>query len=263
MLRIIYLSDTHIMSDTPKNRKDNFLDTVSRKLREVAGLCRDLQVDCVIHGGDVFDQPHPGQASLELMHRFLEELFIPFYCVAGNHDLVNQQLGSMQMAALSSLAGNRKHNFILLQPGEKTYLGDGNCVIQLSGQHFYAGIDRSNSGAAYMVKKAACDLAIHVVHGMLLPRAFSEQVACTLISDIASTEADFTLGAHAHLGYEVELSGKYFINPGALVRVTNLARETTRRPQVLLLEITNRPSYRFISLKTALPASDVLNMECF
>jgi exonuclease SbcD len=74
LLRIIYLSDTHIMSDTPKNRKDNFLDTVSRKLREVAGLCRDLQVDCVIHGGDVFDQPHPGQASLELMHRFLEEL---------------------------------------------------------------------------------------------------------------------------------------------------------------------------------------------
>ena len=259
-MRVIYLTDTHIKSDTPETRKDNFLDTVSHKLQEVAALCRDLQVDFVIHGGDLFDQPHPDQASLELMHRFLKELVIPFYCVAGNHDLVNQQLSSLRVAALSSLAAN---NFILLQPGEKTYLSDGNCVIQLSGQHFYAGIDRSNNGAAYIVKKVACDFAIHVVHGMLLPKAFSEQVACTLISDIVSTEADFTLGAHAHLGYEVELDGKYFINPGSLVRLTNLPRETTRRPQVLLLDLSNTPSYRFISLKTALPASEVLNMGCF
>jgi exonuclease SbcD len=259
-MRLLYLTDTHIKGTTPGNRKDNFLETIHSKLLEVAGICRDLQVDFVIHGGDVFDNPHPDQSSWELLHWFLRELDCPFYCVAGNHDLINQQLDSLQNAALGSLARSRSIN--LLQPGEKVYLDNGNCVVQLSGQHYYGGMDRRKNSEDYVVKKQSCDLAIHVVHGMLLPKAFSDKVACTLISEVASTEADFTLGAHAHLGYQETLDGKFFLNPGALARLTNLKRELVRKPQVLYLNFTNSAAYSFIPLQSALPGSEVMDIKC-
>ncbi len=259
-MRLIYLTDTHIKSTTPENRKDNFLETIYRKLLEVAGLCRDLQVDFVVHGGDIFDHPHPDQSSWDLLKWFLKELDCPLYCVAGNHDLVNQQLDSLQKAALGSLARNR--DITLLQPRERIYLDKGNCVVQLSGQHFYGGMDRHKNSEDYMVKKKGCDLAIHVVHGMLLPKAFSNKVACTLISEVAATEADFTLGAHAHLGYHEVVDGKFFLNPGALVRLTNLERELVRTPQVLYLDFTTSAGYSFIPLQSALPGSEVMDIKC-
>ena len=258
-MRLIYLTDTHIKSSTPENRKDNFLETIYRKLLEVTVLCRELQVDFVIHGGDVFDHPHPDQSSWDLLCWFLKELDCPLYCVAGNHDLVNQQLESLQKAALGSLARNRIIK--LLQPREKVYLDNGNCVVQLSGQHFYGGMDRYKNSEDYMVKKKSCDLAIHVVHGMLLPKAFSDKVACTLISEVSATEADFTLGAHAHLGYHETVDGKFFLNPGALARLTNLKRELVRTPQVLYLDFTTAASYSFIPLQSALPGSEVMDIK--
>lgn len=258
-MRLIYLTDTHIKSSTPENRRDNFLETIYRKLLEVTGLCRDLQVDFVIHGGDIFDHPHPDQGSWDLLRWFLKELDCPLYCVAGNHDLINQQLDSLQKAALGSLARTRKIK--LLQPREKVYLDNGNCVIQLSGQHFYGGIDRQKNCEDYMVKKKNSDLAIHVVHGMLLPKAFSDKVDCTLISEVAATEADFTLGAHAHLGYHEVVDGKFFLNPGALARLTNLEKELVRRPQVLFLDFTTTVNYRFIPLQSALPGSAVMDIK--
>lgn len=259
-MRLLYLTDTHIKSTTPENRKDNFLETIYRKLLEVAGLCRDLQVDFVIHGGDIFDHPHPDQSSWELLCEFLQELACPLYCVAGNHDLINQQLDSLQNAALGTLA--RTGKIRLLQPQEMVYLDKGNCVVQLSGQHFYGGMDLHKNSADYIVKKKNCDLAIHVVHGMLLPKAFSDKISCTLISEVASTEADFTLGAHAHLGYHETVDGKFFLNPGALARLTNLQRELVRKPQVLYLDFTTSAAYRFIPLQSALPGSEVLDIRC-
>lgn len=259
-MRFIYLTDTHIKSSTPENRKDDFLRAISRKLLEVAGLCRDLQVNFVIHGGDIFDHPHPDQGSWDLLHRFLKELDCPLYCVAGNHDLINQRLDSLQKTALGCLAINK--NIKLLQPREKIYLDNGNCVVQLSGQHFYGGIDLHKNNGEYMVKKERCDLAIHVVHGMLLPKAFSDKVACTLISEVSATEADFTLGAHAHLGYHEIVEGKFFLNPGALARITNLKRELVRTPQVLYLDFTSTANYSFIPLHSALPGNEVMDIKC-
>lgn len=258
-MRLLYLTDTHIKSVTPENRKDNFLETIYNKLLEVTRLCRDLKIDYVIHGGDVFDNPHPDRNSWDLLQWFLKELNCPLYCVAGNHDLINQQLDSLQKAALGSLA--RSKNIKLLQPREKIYLDNGNCIVQLSGQHYYGGMDWYKHSEDYIVKKKGCDLAIHVVHGMLVPKAFSDKVACTLISEVAATEADFTLGAHAHLGYQQTVNGKFFLNPGALARLTNLPRELNRRPQVLYLDFTTSAGYSFIPLKSALPGSDVMDIK--
>ncbi|MCL6559270.1 MAG: metallophosphoesterase [Firmicutes bacterium] len=258
-MRLIYLTDTHIQSGTPENRKDDFLHSMHDKFMELISLCRRLRIDFVIHGGDLFDVPQPDTRSLDLLRWLLKELDLPVYCIAGNHDLVEQRLDSLESTALGYLA---RHRCIrLLQPGEKVYLANSNCVVQLSGQHYHVNIDRNLNGSGYKVKKKRCDLAIHVVHGMLVPRAFSDKVRCTLIADIADTEADFTLGGHAHLGYHENSAGKFFLNPGALARLTNLERELTRTPQVVYLDFSSNASYSFIPLLDVRPGNEVMDIE--
>jgi DNA repair exonuclease SbcCD nuclease subunit len=258
-MRLIYFADTHIQSGTPENRRDDFLKAITCKLSEVLNLCLQYQADFVIHGGDIFDNPRPDQRSFDLFRWFLKELNVPIYCIAGNHDLINQRLDSLGATALGNLA--RQRLIKLLQPGEKIRLADSSCVLQLSGQHFYGGIDLKKDKDDYMVKKKRCDIALHVTHGMLLPKAFSEKVPCTLISEVASTEADFTLGSHAHLGYHEIVGEKYFLNPGALARLTNLEQELTRRPKVLFMEINGQPCYKFIPLESVRPGYEVMDIE--
>lgn len=258
-MRLVYLTDTHIQSGSPDNRKDNFLETLYEKLAEVVSICRQLKTDFVIHGGDVFDNPRPDHLSLELFQWFLKELNLPVYCVAGNHDLINQNLESLENTALGYLY--RKRFIKLFMPGEKVYLNDGFSVLQITGQHFYGGMDRLKNSRDYMVKKMECDLAIHVVHGMLLPKAFSDKVPCTLISEISGTEADFTLGAHAHLGYHEITENRFFLNPGALSRLTNLKKELVRIPSVLFMDIGRETSYSFIKLNCTRPGEEVIDIK--
>lgn len=258
-VRLLYLTDTHVRCGTPQYRKDEFFTSMHTKFIEVIHLCRRLKVDFVIHGGDLFDVPSPDARSFELMLWLLKELDRPVYCVAGNHDLFEQRLDSLEQTALGYLARSRLVK--LLQPGEKVYLSNGNCVIQLSGQHYHTEIDRVPDGAGYLIEKKRCDVAVHVVHGMLLPRAFSEKVPTTLIAGITGTGADFTLCGHAHLGYHESYTGKHFINPGAMARLTNLEKELTRTPQVVYLDFTSDASYRFIQLKSARPGIEVMDLK--
>lgn len=258
-MRLIYLTDTHIQSGRPDNRRDDFLEALFNKFMEIIGLCRQLKVDFLIHGGDLFDKPRPDQRSLDLFRWLLKELDLPVYCIAGNHDLIDQRLDSLENTALGYLARNRLVR--LLQPGEKVYLANSSCVVQLSGQHFYEGIDRVKNSRDYIVKKRRCDLAVHVVHGMLLPKAFSDKVPTTLISEVTATEADFTLGAHAHLGYHETAGGKFFLNPGALARLTGLKKELVRIPQVIYMDFTATASYSFIPLQAVRPGSEVMDIK--
>ncbi len=258
-MRLVYLSDTHIQGGRPEYRQDNFLKAIYIKLSEVVNLCRQLNVDFVIHGGDVFDNPRPDQRSFDLFRWFLKELGVPVYCIAGNHDLVEQRLDSLETTAIAYL--DRQHLITLLKPGEKLYLSNNSCVLQLSGQHFYAGIDRRKNKDDYVVTKKRCDIAIHVVHGMLLPKQFSDKVPCTLISEVAGTEADYTLGAHAHLGYHEYSGVKYFLNPGALARLTNLKQELVRIPRIIFMDFTGPASYKYITLENVRPGGEVMNIK--
>ena len=110
--------------------------------------------------------------------------------------------------------------------------------IQLTGQPYVYDIDHKESRDKYLVKdrEEDVDFAIHMVHGMLLDKPFIEGIPYTLVDDILDTKADITLSGHYHLGYKlIEYEGKYFINPGSLVRLTNSNSEIKRRPKCIIL----------------------------
>ena len=102
-----------------------------------------------------------------------------------------------------------------------------------------------------------------MVHGMLLEKMFFEGVDYTLIDNIVDTKADIVLSGHYHSGYNtLNINGKYFINPGSLVRITNSLSEMKRRPKVVIIEVSKKEiNLKEVYLKTALNGEEVLDRE--
>ncbi|MEW5953672.1 MAG: metallophosphoesterase family protein [Bacillota bacterium] len=258
-MNLMFITDTHLRGTTPRSRKDNLPQTQIKKLQEMAGLAEEYGVRAILHGGDMFDLPGPAltvAASIDILRSTGAEI----YAVAGNHDIYGYNPETLDRTMLGFMA--RMGLVKLLNPGEPVYLTDGQVTVQLTGQHFHPDIDRREPDLDYAVRKQNCDLAVHIVHGMLTDRPMYHGVAHTLIEQVAHfTEADYTLCGHAHFGFaDWSLGGKHFINPGAVVRLTAHPVEMVRKPGVLILNFSaSPPGHRHIPLKSALPGEEVLD----
>jgi len=256
---MLFFTDTHIRGTNPQNRKDNFVDTIFRKLEEVFDIAKENDVDILIHGGDIFDRPDIAPSLVRDFIVLIDRYSLPIYAVAGNHDMFGQNPVTLNRTMLGLLDG--AGIIRLLSPGEKLYFKDGNKKIQLTGQHYFYGLDADSGKQSYIVKKDKdVDVAVHIVHGMLLEKPFFEGMAYTLIEDILDTEADITLSGHYHSGFTTKcIDNKYFINPGSLVRINNSLNELLRMPKVVLLDLQNEIKIQELYLKRALPGEEVLD----
>lgn len=66
-MRILFFTDSHIRGTTPKNRKDDFTNTLEKKFTEIVEIIDREDIDYVIHGGDLFDRP---DVSISLVSKF-------------------------------------------------------------------------------------------------------------------------------------------------------------------------------------------------
>ena len=65
----MFLTDTHIRGTTPKNRLDNFPETLENKFKEIIQIINNYNIDFLLHGGDLFDRP---DVSISIMSNFAE-----------------------------------------------------------------------------------------------------------------------------------------------------------------------------------------------
>lgn len=258
-MRILFFTDTHIRGTNPQNRKDNFSETLYQKVEEVFDIAQKNNVDILLHGGDIFDRPDISPSLVRDLILLISKYSLPIYAVAGNHDIYGQNPLTLNRTMLGLLDGADVVR--LLKPGEKLYFTEGNKKIQLTGQHYFYGIDADYGKKSYIIKKDSdVDIAIHMVHGMLLEKPFFEGMAYTLIDEILETQADITLSGHYHAGFSTKcIDDKYFINPGSLVRINNSLNEFLRMPKVVILNLEDEIKIEEIYLTKALPGEEVLD----
>lgn len=261
-MRFLFFTDTHIRGTGPQSRKDNFYETLREKIREVINIVYEENVDIVLHGGDIFDRPDVSPSLVRDFVVLMKDLKPPLYAIAGNHDIYGQNPSTISRTMLGIL--DSTGIIKLLNPGEKIFFEDRGIKIQLTGQHYFYGIDSENQRLAYCVKKdEGVDFAIHLIHGMLLDKPFIAGVSHTLIEDILETEADITLCGHYHAGFGIiNIQGKYFINPGSLLRIDSTLSELTRMPAVILLDVTKDGiKIQKRTLKCARPGHEVFDRK--
>lgn len=259
-MKILYFTDTHIRGNTPKNRKDIFIDTLENKFREIANLIEKLDIDFILHGGDLFDRPDVSISIVSRFARILSTIKIPFYLISGNHDIYGHNPETINRSILGLLD---VANVIEIINGKKIILEKDNIKVQLTGQPYIYDIDSAENIDYYLIKDKdkEIDYSIHMVHGMLLDKPFIKGIPYTLIDNIKNTKADITLSGHYHRGFKTIITddNKYFINPGSLVRITNSLQELDRIPQVVLLDLSQNIQIKNIPLKSALPGEQVLD----
>lgn len=125
----------------------------------------------MLHGGDIFDRPDIAPSLVRDFILLVDKYSLPIYAVAGNHDVFGQNPLTLNRNMLGLLDGAGLIK--LINPGEKLYFKENNKKIQLTGQHYFYGIDADDEKRSYVVRKDPdVDFAIHVVHGMLLEKPF-------------------------------------------------------------------------------------------
>ena len=259
-MKILYFTDTHLRGTNPKNRKDDFVQTLEDKLIEIINLVNENNIDYVIHGGDLFDRPDISISTVSKFAKILKKITVPFYIVSGNHDIFGHNPLTMNRTILGLL--NDLDFIKVIDKGMRIILRENDLKVQITGQPYVYDIDDEKNRDIYMVKEIdeGVNYAIHVVHGMLLDKPFIKGIPYTLIEDIKDTMANITLSGHYHSGFKtVIIDDKYFINPGSLVRITNSIREIERMPQVVLIEIKEKINIKYIQLKTAKSGTLVLD----
>lgn len=259
-MKILYFTDTHIRGTNPKNRKDDFVQTLENKLLEIVDIINKNNVDYVIHGGDLFDRPDISISIVSRFAKILKTINVPIYIVSGNHDMFGHNPLTINRTMLGLL--NELDFFTIIEKDEKIILTKDKIKVQLTGQPYIYDIDDPKNINGYMVNTIEdnTNFSIHAVHGMLLEKPFVKGIPYTLVEDIKDTKADITLSGHYHSGFKTTIiDGKYFINPGSMVRVTNSLRELERIPQVLIMNLNDKIEIEYIPLKSALKGELVLD----
>lgn len=258
-MKLLYLTDTHIRASSPQNRMDDFVTTLKNKMREVNEIAKREGVQAILHGGDFFDIPAPSLAVSGDFVSIMGEAGVPIYGIAGNHDVFGHNPDTLPRTVLGFL--DRLGIVKLIHPGKPLFLKHNDVHVQISGQHYHYDLDRRDPRLDYVVDKVEADIGIHLVHGMLMDKAFIEGVAHTRVDQILDTQAHLTLCGHNHIGWpEVKHEGKVFFNPGGLTRLSNHPADAGRTPQVLILDMTSGElKIRKIKLKSAPPGEEVLD----
>lgn len=255
-MKFLVVNDTHIRGTTPSRRVDNFKETLLDKLEEVQQIAEEKQVDYILHSGDLFDRPDTAPAIVNEFIKVLKKFSMPFYIVAGNHDLYGHNPDTLPRTMLGVLVAS---GIVELIPQDGIVEKDCNNIkVQITGRSFDYTLDNQTTTAYEVKKQQGVDYALHLVHGMLLDKPVFEE-GYTLIEDI-DTEADITITGHYHLGYGVKkFKDNYFLNPGSLVRISADMKEISRMPKVAVINLKEEIDIELIKLESAQPGNEVLD----
>lgn len=265
IFRGLFCTDTHYSGKRPDCRTDeDFMTTQKNKTQEIFKIAKDNKCNIILHGGDFFDSPDISDNVAGEFGSMYLTAGIPVYVIAGNHDLRGNNYPTINQTKLGLIARLGAVKLIDKQHPIVFRMKDGKRIkITASPSDF--GIDTC-ADEFISKKKPDDDFLIHIAHGMLLKKSPQHKTTYVPLSDIQDkTDADITFVGHYHLGFETtEANGKYFVNPGAVIRRYAFLEEMERVPEVSVFSIdteTGEISVKNVPLSCAADGSEAISRE--
>lgn len=270
-VKFVFVTDLHGRTNNPISRKDDFPETILKKIAWVVDYANGIGAG-ILCGGDWLNRPDTSAAFISKMCGILEGADNAVIGVLGNHDLFGYNVKSFARTPLAIAAAC---NNIHILGNEEIDMGDESVHIYISGSHSSPLIDRGGRTEEYYTPrkdkpKSVNEVRIHIVHGFLTDKDWPDGVPYTKIDAVKDTDADILLAGHEHLGFGIKTAeDTIFCNPGALGRVSAGVGEINRDVKIAEITIQKRLneeveySVKLIPLPgdIALPASDVLDRE--
>ena len=238
MSKIAILIDPHV-TDRHRCRRDNFLETVLSKLDYVAS-----QNDYVIIGGDLFHTNNNSSYIFYKMYKLLTKHKGKFYAIPGNHDLIHNNLNTLEKTTIGNLAltGALNLNF-------KEFTLDG---VHFGVSHVMKDlskvpVDKSNS-------------KILIGHNYL-EMGGSEKESLTR-DEIRKLNYKLVFLGHDHKPYEEEqLGNSTLIRMGSLTRIDTQTYNKERK--IYYYQIDSKSlEFERVEVPTA-PSSEIFTEEAF
>ncbi len=251
-MKILFLTDTHYRADKPKARLDDIMETQFAELGDIITICRNNEVDLVLHGGDAFNVKNPPHSLVIHLLNWVKSLHLPIYGVLGNHDLTGGNLDSVKNTGLGVLFESGAFDKLdLLEYADRK--------LVIKGVHHSFHFD----GNYMFDEKYDGWTKIIVSHNFIIP---SETMPFGFLHprDI-KTNATLVLCGHYHQPWEYKSPTTHWVNPGSVSRWK--VNERTHTPQVILLTIENGTiDLKYLPLPSAKDGStlfdeDLLKLE--
>jgi exonuclease SbcD len=261
MFKLLYAGDPHVKGSNPRNRIDNYKDTVFAKIREIFQLSKDYDCKGIVFPGDVLDSPEISNLFLVELAGLLDESPCPIYTTIGNHEMYGYNIETYIRTSLRILSMLvPKLHVVTILP----VVFEHNPRVCLTFTPYSGRIDIGGYGyspeSLYMPNQENM-IRVHVAHGMALDHRppFDRY---TLIQEV-KTEADLVITGHDHTGYGIykRADGKVFLNPGSITRLSASITEMTRPVQVALITFNDNQRFEIdlVPLESAKPGEEVLD----
>lgn len=237
-MKILHITDSHGTVKGPESRKDVYYITFLKKLYELGFIVKKLNIDMVVHTGDLFHTARVSDKFAGQVSAMIKAMGVPFYVVPGNHDIEGYTTDTIDQTKLGLLA---KAGVVTIldrdNPIRITANQDGEeYTIAISGQEYYAHIDEGNMRDFEMQQDEA-DLNILAIHAYITSTPQHPDIKCTMVNDII-TDADIILTGHYHRAFEWNGTDLDVYNPGSMMRVEQTDYNKTHMPQYGILDIS-------------------------
>jgi len=257
MIRFVWRTDVHLSDRAPSSRKDNWTDTVFRKLDQVRNVAKKVGAVAILDGGDFFHIKSPGRNSHALVHRAIDHHTAypcPVYCTPGNHDSIYGDYAFLPQQPLGVLFASGafrrlydEHEAIFEQDGVKVR------VVGIPYHGTSYDMDRFHS-----IKKGDEDYLVCVAHVLASTKGGTmfEGEDIVKYKDLLDTAPDVYFFGHWHKDQGVVSMGdKTFVNIGSLTRGALSQDEMERKPACAFISFTKdeEPLIRVIRLNVEDP----------
>lgn len=264
-ISFLYRTDVHVADKSPASWKGDYPAEIWENLRQIGVLARDHGVRAVLDGGDFFHIKSATRNSHDLVRRAAElhtaHYQVPTYSVEGNHDITYNDLDSIHKQPLGVLYAAGVFGHLREQVFE-----DAGVRVRVVGVPYspFRTVDELRA----IQKQPGDDFLVAVVHSLAgqnppasVEEFFGEPVF--RYAELATPDGpDVWAFGHWHKDQGiVQVSGKRFVNLGAVSRGALSKDNLDRIPKIALIEFTpGHLEVTPIELKVA-PSSEVFHLE--
>ncbi len=265
MISFVFRTDVHMADKGPASWKGNYTEEVLDSLRQVGELAKRSSATAVLDGGDFFHIKTSGRTSHATMIKVVElhrKYPCPVYCVEGNHDILGDNLTTIDQQPLGVLysTGTFKHL------REEVFEEDG-VRVRVVGLPYDP--TRTIEDIQKTVRKKPGDTyLIAIVHALAAenPPAQVEEFFGEPVyrygNLVYSGGPDVFCFGHWHRDQGVvELEGRHFVNQGALSRGALTKENTQRVPKVSVIDCSLGGIIVTTQPLVVAPASEVFDIE--
>lgn len=103
MSKILFIGDPHLNYQTPQSRKDVYPQTMLEKIKTIAHIANEQNIDDVVFLGDMFHQRYQPYSYMMKCFMAFKEFKKPPYSIIGNHDIIFERIDTFEESPLNFL----------------------------------------------------------------------------------------------------------------------------------------------------------------